>query len=397
MERRVRALLERPDVRRARTRLFEDDERTLSEQRELTEIPAPPYGEERRAERMAEIFDDAGLEKVETDREGNVLGRHGGGGPPVVVSAHLDTVFPAGTDVRVRQVGDRLVGPGISDDGRGLAALAALGRAVVDAGVEPPGPLLFVATVGEEGSGDLRGVRHLFREGGPARDAAGFVSLDGAGLARIVNGGLGSRRFRMVVQGPGGHSWVDWGTPNPIHALGRAVGALVELELPDSPPTTLTVARWAGGTSINAIPREAWVELEVRSASPGHLDAVEEAVKERVREALRRENRSADAGGDVTLEVQIIGDRPPGGTSAEACLVRAAVAATRSVGVEPELAVSSTDANVPMTLGVPAITMGAGGEAGQAHTPDEWYRNEAGPEGILRALLTVLAACGDGR
>ncbi len=390
---RVRSLLARPDVQKARTRLFDDDERTLRDQRELTEIPAPPFGEAQRAQRMASLLEEAGLSGVETDGEGNVLGRLGGNGrPPMVIAAHLDTVFPPDTDVRVRDVGDRLVAPGISDDGRGLAALTALARAIVGAELELSRPLLFVATVGEEGRGDLRGVRHLFREGGPGRSAHGFLSLDGAGLARIVNAGLGSRRFRVTVRGPGGHSWVDFGTPNPIHAVGRAVAALADMERPTQPPSTLTVARWGGGTSVNAIPREAWVEIDVRSPSPGDLAALEEGVRSRVSAAVEREGGDTSAAAGLTVEVEVIGDRPPGSTPDDAGLVRAAQAATRSVGVDPQLAISSTDANVPMALGIPAITMGAGGEAGQAHTPDEWYRNEAGPEGILRALLTLLAA-----
>ena len=214
---------------------------------------------------MIELMADAGLSCLEKDRQGNVLGWLGPErAAPLVVSAHLDTVFPEGTDVRVRSRGDRLVGPGISDDGRGLAALLGLARALTAAGVGLSSPLLFVATVGEEGEGDLRGVRHLFREGGPARDARAFISLDGAGLGRVVTGGLGSRRFRLSARGPGGHSWVDWGTPNPIHALARAISSLTELPLRQKPRTTLSVGRWAGGTSVNAIPQDAWVELRDR-------------------------------------------------------------------------------------------------------------------------------------
>ncbi|HZD04077.1 MAG TPA: M20/M25/M40 family metallo-hydrolase, partial [Longimicrobiales bacterium] len=214
---RARLLLDDARVRAAVEHVRATDERTLRDQCELTEIPAPPFGEASRAERMGELMAAAGLEGVERDREGNVLGRLPGEdvGRPLVVSAHLDTVFPPGTDVRIRRDGDRLLGPGISDDGRGLAVLLAVARALGEVGIRPTDPLLFVATVGEEGPGDLRGARHLFREEGPGRTARGFVSLDGAGSRRVVVGGLGSRRYRVVVRGPGGHSWVDWGRPNP--------------------------------------------------------------------------------------------------------------------------------------------------------------------------------------
>lgn len=394
---RARALLGEEGVRKVRRYLEEDDERVLKEQKELTEIEAPPFGEEARARRMAELLEEAGVRDVETDREGNVVGLvpaavpGGAGRRPLVVSAHLDTVFPTGTDVRVRRTGERLVAPGISDDGRGLAALLALGR-VLSAGWTPlRHPVLIAATVGEEGPGDLRGVRHLFREGGRARSAAAFVSLDGAGMNRIVNSGLGSRRFRACVRGPGGHSWVNWGTANPIHALGAAVARWIALELPEEPPATLTVARWGGGTSINSIPQEAWVELELRCLSEGILERLDGQVREVLATSVAEANESApDATEDLRASLEVIGRRPAGMTDADSLLVRSAAAATRVLGGTPELAVSSTDANYPMFVGVPAVTLGAGGEAGQAHTTDEWYRNVDGPDGILRALLTLL-------
>ncbi len=388
-------LLARAEVTRARSYIYEDGGRTIREQKELTEIPAPPFGEDARGRRMAELMSDSGLGRVGTDEVGNVLGWWGEGSePPLIVSAHIDTVFPAGTDVTVRADGDRLVGPGISDDGRGLAALLALARAFARARPTLVRPVLFVGTVGEEGEGDLRGARHLFREGGPGRGAYGFVSLDGAGLTRIVTGGLGSRRFRLTVRGPGGHSWVDWGTPNPIHALGRAIAGFTELALAQEPRTTLSVGRWAGGTSVNAIPQEAWVELEVRSESLPELDRLDSRIRACARAALAGVNQSANGYRPAELTVDVIGDRPAGETDPEHPLVRAAIAATRAVGGIPELAVSSTDSNIPMSMGVAAITIGAGGEAGLAHTTDEWYRNERGPDGIVRGFLTVLLCAG---
>ena len=394
---RIRALLDRADVARARTHIYEDDARTIREQTELTEIPAPPFGEGPRGRRMAALMAEAGLERVETDSVGNVHGWWGpASGAPVVLSAHLDTIFPAGTDVRVRRSGDRLVGPGISDDGRGLAALLALARAFVHARPALARPVLFVATVGEEGEGDLRGARHLFRADGPARGAHAFLSLDGAGLSRIVSGGLGARRFRITVRGPGGHSWVDWGTPNPIHALAHAVAGFTELALAHEPRTTLSVGRWAGGTSVNAIPQDAWVELEVRSESLVEIDRLDARIRGGAATALAGANASANGRGRAELGIEVIGDRPAGATDPQHPLVRAAIAATHTVGGVPELTVSSTDSNIPMSLGIPAITLGAGGEAGLAHTSAEWYRNEGGPDGIVRGLLTVLLSAGTG-
>jgi acetylornithine deacetylase/succinyl-diaminopimelate desuccinylase-like protein len=388
------ALLRSREIQAARRYLLDTDARTLREQWELTEIPAPPFGEEPRGRRMAELMDQAGLVEVRADTVGNVLGRlPGPEGPPFIIAAHLDTVFPPGTDVRVRHEGDRLRGPGISDDGRGLAALLALARTLVSCRLSLRRAVLFVATVGEEGSGDLRGVRHLFGPGGPGDQAAGFISLDGAGLDGLVTSGLGSIRYRFVARGSGGHSWVDWGTPNPVHALGAFVAAATALDLPTRPTTTLTVGRWGGGTSINVIPQEAWVELEVRSEAAHVLDEMDEEVQRLAHLHVARTNeRSAPGTAPVTLRVEDVGRRPVGATDASSLLVRSAMAATAAVGATPGLALSSTDANVPMSLGIPSLTMGAGGEAGHAHTTREWYRNVNGPDGILRALLTVLLA-----
>jgi len=389
--------LEHPAVGRARRIVFDDDARTLRDQVELTEIPAPPFGEGPRGERIAELFAEAGLEGVRHDAVGNVVAdlEEGADEDPVLVTAHLDTIFPEGTEVRVRKENGRLVGPGVSDDGRGLAVLVAVARILRRADVPLAGPVRFVATVGEEGAGDLRGVKHLFSAEGEGRRARGFISLDGAGISRIVTRGLGVRRLRLAVAGPGGHSWADRGTGNPIHALGGVVAELEKLSLPSDPPVGVTAARWGGGTSINAIPREAWVELDLRSESVGYLREAEEEVRRIARGAVAAANASSETGcGPVSLRVEVIGDRPPGATNPDSALVEAAVEATRVVGRRPELVASSTDANIPMARGIPAITMGAGGEAGKAHTPEEWYRNERGPEGVFRALLTLVGFVG---
>lgn len=387
----LRALAVRPDVQTAVSYLREHDEETLASQIELTEIPAPPFHETRRGERMAALMEAAGLNEVETDETGNVVAHRPGTSmePPLVLAAHLDTVFPPETDVGVTRSGSLLHGPGISDDGRGLAALLALARALDEAGLGTRAPLLFVATVGEEGIGDLRGVKGLFAEGSPVAEMkpAGFISLDGAGLERIVARGLGSRRFRVTLRGPGGHSWTDWGTANPVHALMEAGARLSRLELADDPRTTLTIARVGGGKSINAIPQEAWMEMDLRS---GDSDALEELVV-RVRDAVDDCMAGQE---DLECEIETIGDRPGGATDPSSRLVQAALAATRLLGSEPKLALSSTDANVPMRQGIPAITVGCGGEAGKAHTTEEWYRNTGGPDGIVRALYMVLLVAG---
>lgn len=395
---RLAALLTHPAVVRAVACVRTQDERTLTHQVELSQIAAPPFGESARGRRTAELMGEEGLVRVATDEVGNVLGwmdarRTSGAADSgrlasgaLVLSAHLDTVFPEGTDVTVHRDGDVLRGPGICDDARGLATLLALARALGTAGVRTARPILFAATVGEEGIGDLRGVRYLFGQTGAARSAAGFVSLDGAGIERVVVRGLGSRRFRITATGPGGHSWVDFGTPNPIHALAGVAERLASLSLSADPPTTLTLARWGGGTSVNAIPQEAWIEIDTRCEDERRL-----ADGERELSALVAEASIAEPG--LAFEVRSLGTRPAGATPLDTPLVQATLAATRAVGGTPDLAVASTDANVPMSLGVPAVTVGCGGDAGKTHTTDEWYRNVRGVEGVLRALyLTLLAA-----
>lgn len=393
----VSQLLERTDVRAASEQIVATDDQTLAQQIGFTEIPAPPFGEETRGRRMAELLDEAGLTEVHQDAVGNVLGLRPGAEDrePLVLSAHLDTVFPAGTDVTVRVDGDVLRAPGVSDDARGLAALVAVGRVLSKAGITTRHPILFAATVGEEGSGDLRGVRHLFGAGGVASGAAGFISLDGAGLNYVVTRGLGARRFRVGLRGRGGHSWIDWGAPNPIHALGRVVGALAAWPKPTDPALSLTVARWGGGTSVNSIPAEAWVDLDLRSESRRHLDDAEERLRAVLDRSVAEENSGVTGQNRrLHLEVTEVGYRPTGTTDLDSPLVEAALAATRAAGVEPQVTGASTDANLPMSLGIPAITLGAGGSSGEVHTTKEWYRNEDGPVGIQRALHTVLLVSG---
>ncbi len=388
-----------PTLVRARQLLRQTDDETLADQAELVAIPAPPFGEAERARRVLERFREVGLEDAVLDDAGNVLARLPGnardGAAPVILSAHLDTVFPEGTDVTVRRNGQKIYAPGIADDARGLAAILAIARVLVQAGVRTSAPVVFAATVGEEGAGDLRGVKHLFRERSPWRGAAGFVSLDGTGCRRLVHRALGSRRLRATLTGPGGHSWADWGYANPVHALGLAIARLARLEIPSHPRSALTVGRIGGGTGVNVIPEGAWCELDIRSEDAATLGRLEAETKEALRAAVAEVNDRRRRGTRaLSLELEVTGDRPTGTTPPDAALVRAARAATRFVGYTPELVASSTDANVPIALGIPAIAMGAGGESGGTHPLGEWYSNESGVEGLERALLTVLGVAG---
>jgi tripeptide aminopeptidase len=397
----LRLLLESPGVQHARARIRALDQATLELQVTLARIPSPPGEEAERGEQVRRLFMERGLADVHADEVGNIHGHLpaaqvlDAGAAPVLVTAHLDTVFPRATDLTPRRENGRILVPGIADNARGLAALLTLAEIMREGALRTRRPVIFIATVGEEGVGDLRGVKHLFRAGADFREAEAFVSLDGSGLRRIVQRAVGSKRLRLRIRGSGGHSWSDWGLANPLHALGAAIAAMREIELATSPRSTLTVARAGGGTSVNAIPAEAWLELDLRSEGRDALAAIEPQVRERVAAAVEGENRGRREGTPaLETEWEVIGDRPGGETPEAAALVQAAMQVTRALGAEPELVSSSTDANVPISLGVPAITVGAGGESGGIHTTDEWYSNDGGPTGIERALLLTLAIAG---
>ncbi|HKC38838.1 MAG TPA: M20/M25/M40 family metallo-hydrolase [Gemmatimonadales bacterium] len=399
----IDGLLSHDRVRAARAHIERSDEATLARQATLSAIPAPTGAEGARGARVAELLDEAGLEDVTVDEVGNVRGwyrnvveaqhaapLHDGS---VVLSAHLDTVFGPELDVSVARRGARLEGPGIADNARGLAALVTIGEALVHSRVATARPVLLAATVGEEGSGDLRGVRHLFGPSAhpPIRPSA-FIALDGAGIERIVHRALGARRYHVTYSGPGGHSWAAFGVANPAHAIGRAVSRIAARTTHDAPRTSCSIVRIGGGTSLNSIPQIAWCDLDLRSEDPRALEKLDGAVQAIVREALDEENRHRLPGtAPLTLDVRRVGDRPSGLTPRTHPLVQAAVAATRAVGHEHQLACASTDANVPIALGVPAVALGAGGRAGDAHLPTEWYENEQGALGIVRALLVTAA------
>jgi acetylornithine deacetylase/succinyl-diaminopimelate desuccinylase-like protein len=390
----ITALLAHDRIRAARAHIERSDEATLGRQAALSAIPAPTGAEAARGARVAELFRDVGLADVSIDDVGNVRGWSAGARHVVtlhdgcvVLCAHLDTVFGPELDVSVARRGPRLEGPGIADNARGLAALIAIGEALVRARVETRRPILFAATVGEEGSGDLRGVRYLFDD---AIRPHAFIALDGAGIERIVHRALGARRYRVTYHGPGGHSWAAFGVANPAHAVGRAVGLIADIPAHGAPRTAHSVVRIGGGTGLNSIPQTAWFDLDLRSEEPRALEKLDTAVQAILTQALEEENRHRVPGtAPLTIDVRRVGDRPSGLTPRTHPLVQTAVAATRAVGHDHQLACASTDANVPIALGVPAVALGAGGRAGDAHLPTEWYENDKGALGIVRALLVT--------
>jgi tripeptide aminopeptidase len=379
----------------AHARLAAHDGAIVRTQITVAQIAAPTGEEHERAGWVARRFRDCGLATIHTDDAGNVIGRRAGANDlaPVVICAHLDTVFPRETDLSIRRHGDRLVGPGINDNGRGLAVMLALAGEIDGARLRPRRPIEFVATTGEEGIGDLRGAKHYFSKRGA--DAHASIALDGAGDERIIHRALGSRRFRVSYSGPGGHSWAAFGVPNAVHAAAGAASRLAALPLPASPRTTLSVGRIGGGLSVNSIPDAAWLEIDLRSTSAEFLDEFEQAIRRIAQVAADEENAKRSVGTrPLIVTVDAIGSRPCGETHAEQELVRSAVEATRLVGRRPDLALASTDANVPISQGIPAIAIGAGGRGGDAHTHGEWFDNLHGTVGVARALTIVMSAAG---
>ncbi len=396
-EREIAALSVDPRVGAALEHVVSIEPRSHRDLVELTEIPAPPFKEDRRAARFAELLREAGLADVAIDEVGNAIGRRPGrsGERTIAYSAHLDTVFPEGTDVTVRFDGDRLNAPGIGDNTRGLVVVLGVLRALEHAGIRTEADLLFIGNVGEEGLGDLRGVKHLFRDGAPRIDT--LIAVDGGETDRIVFGGVGSHRYRITFRGPGGHSWGAFGKANPHHALGRAI-ALFDQNAPTvtttGEKTSYNIGRVGGGTSINSIPFESWMEVDMRSGSQAKLDEIDAVLQAAVEQALEEENDGRAEGEALTVDVERVGTRPAAKGDPQAPLVQRAVAATRAYGVEPELRISSTDANLPISIGVPAITMSRGGTGGDAHAPSEWWQNDDGHVAMQIGILTLLAEAG---
>lgn len=393
----VRTLLKDQRIVRAEAFFASSADRFNAEHIRICEIPAPPFKEHERGRYFAARFIELGLADVHTDSVGNVIGfRRGVNDDPIVVlSAHLDTVFPEGTDVRVRREGDRLCAPGIADNAAGLAALIALIQALNAAQIRTKGTLAFVATVGEEGEGNLRGVRHLFSEGKLAGRVASFISFDGPGLDYITNQALGSRRYRVRFSGPGGHSWADFGVVNPVHAVGSVVALMSAYHAPAEPRTTFNIGRIAGGESVNVIPAAAEMDVDLRSASDEELNRIEDHLLNAVHRAAEEENTGRGVSGQsLQMNVQLIGDRPAGETPASSMLVRAALSASRACGIDAILNRASTDSNIPISLGIPAVTIGTGGAFNDAHRLSEWYDPAGRETGYRRAMLLSLAMTG---
>jgi acetylornithine deacetylase/succinyl-diaminopimelate desuccinylase-like protein len=379
--------------------LDKDHDRFVREVIQLTEIEAPPFKEQKRAQAVLELLKPLGLNNLEIDAEGNVLGlrRGTGGGPLIAIAAHLDTVFPEGTDVKVRRQGTRLAAPGIGDDSRSLAVMLAMIRALDAAQIQTKSDILFVADVGEEGQGDLRGMKYLFQKG-PYKDKIKmFISMDGTGSTGIATGALGSKRYRVTFKGPGGHSYGAFGLVNPAYALAKAIEKFSTMQVPADPRTTYNVGMIGGGTSVNSIPYESWMEVDMRSESAAELAKENQTFIGLMREAADEENRTrSTAQGKITVDIKLIGDRPTGSVSIGSNIVQTASAAIRAFGLSPVYETSSTDANIPVSMKIPAITIGSGGEGGRAHALDEWIDVEktSSLRGIDIALTTLLGLAG---
>jgi tripeptide aminopeptidase len=395
-EQRVQALVSSPSFRDAKAFLDADHERFVRELITLTEIPAPSFKEQKRGAAYLEMLRAAKLTDVETDAEGNVMGLRKGAGnaPMLAVLAHLDTVFPEGTDVTVKRSGTRVLAPGAGDDTGALALMLSVIRAMDAAKIQTPGDILFVGNVGEEGEGDLRGVKYLLQKGKYKDRIKRFISIDGGTQDGIVNGGLGSRRYRVTFKGPGGHSYGAFGLVSPAFAMGNAMTKFSRLQVPGSPRTTFNVGVVGGGTSVNSIPTDMFMLVDMRSESPDELRKVDEAFQRVVREAVDEENRArSTAEGRITADVKLIGDRPSGVTPISAPLVQAAAAVSRAYGFAPTFEIGSTDSNVPISMGIPAITIGRG-LGGRSHSLDEWIdvTKERNVQAGEIVLATILAA-----
>lgn len=384
-------LAEDPTVKAALDAVRRNEPHFIDEQIRICEIPAPPFHEEARGKELERLFKQEGLENVRIDKAGNVIGVRPGTSPHpnLVFQAHLDTVFPEGTDVKVTRDGTTLKGPGIGDDCRGLVVVLGVIKALNEAKVKTPGTITFVADVGEEGLGDLRGTKNLFADSLKGQIDK-FISVDGLGLG-ITNVGVGSYRYRVTFKGPGGHSFGAFGMANPIQAMGRAIAKIDNFEVPTNPKTTFNVGRVGGGTSVNAIPFECWMEVDMRSSDKDFLEAVNTKFKAAVQEAVAEENKRWNNRGPVSVSPELVGVRPAGHTSADSAIVITAVSVTKVFGAPGRLGEGSTDSNVPMNQDIPAITIGGGGSGSGAHSLGEMFDTKDSYLGTQRGLLLAVA------
>ena len=395
----IRQILASPEFRLAQATIAAEHDRMIADLITLTEIEAPTFHEAARAQAWMAMAQAHGLQDVTMDAAGNVtaIRRGGGNGALVCVAAHLDTVFPPGTDVKVRREGNRLFAPGIGDDTRSLSVLLAWVRALDAAAIRTRADILFVADVGEEGPGDLRGMRHLFQQGPYKGRIDAFITVDSPEIDRIATGGIGSKRYRVTFRGPGGHSFAEFGLVNPMYAMARAIDQLARLMVPSAPKTTFCASVTGGGTSVNSIPDAVWTDFDLRSASASELGRLEAEFLAIVAASVRAENQARSvARGPVTAEIKLTGDRPAGSTDPQSELVRMAHAAISAHGFEPRYEAASTDANIPMSLGIPAIRIGSGGTGGRAHSLEEWIdvTPEVSIPGMAAGLATLLGVAG---
>jgi tripeptide aminopeptidase len=373
-------------------------------QLEMVRIPAPPFGEAARAEWLKKRFREIGLTDVHIDEVGNVFGVRDGSAPGFVsLSAHIDTVFPAGTPLNIRQQGTRLYGPGVSDNGAGVAALLAVAAALQSAKISPQTPIVFIGNVGEEGEGDLRGMRHIFANPRWKDSIRYSLVLDGAGSDTIVAEALGSRRFEVIVRGPGGHSWSDFGAPNPIVVLARAIRAFSQASVPASPKTTFNIGVIRGGTSVNSIPESASMRVDIRSTSMAEMERLEASLRRELELAVEEEtiaserrNPSPRRSAALSYEVVAIGNRPAGELAPDARMLKVIRAVDAHLGNAAQVQRASTDANIPLSMGREAIAIGGGGTGGGAHTLQEWFDCSGRELSLKRILLTLLALAGVG-
>lgn len=390
-------LAKQPVIQAAFQHIEDIDAASVEELITLTEIPAPPFMEEERGKAYRALLEKAGADHIYTDDIGNVIAiRKGSKGDRVLVlSAHLDTVFPEGTDVKVKRDKDKLMAPGIADDTRGLIVILNVLRAMNHAKIQTDADVWFVATVGEEGLGDLRGVKHLFKEQGSKINA--FITVDGDGDSGITHRAVGSLRYRISFDGPGGHSWSAFGTANPVFALGRAAD-LFNKEASEftkqGDKTTFNIGRIGGGTSVNSVPFESWMEVDMRSVNPDRLRKIDEILRSSVERAVEEINREKKRGDDLKATFTLVGDRPSGEIPVSPPLVQRAMASVHHFGMKPQLQTSSTDANTPISLGIPGIRICGGGRGGGAHSLNEWWTNKNGHQAIQRVLLLVVAEAG---
>lgn len=370
---------------------------SIKELIELTEIPAPPFQEQKRAEHFKKMLEDAGIDSIWIDEVGNVIAlrKGSGNGKTVLIDAHLDTVFPLETDVTVKLKGDTLYAPGIGDDTRGLSMMLTILKSMNAASIKTESDILFVGTVGEEGLGDLRGIKNIFKAGAKKIDS--HIAIDGGDINRVVSSGLGSLRYKVTFNGPGGHSYGAFGLANPHHAMGKAIDYFSTAAsdfVSSGPKTTFNVGRIGGGTSVNSIPFETWIEVDMRSLSPEKLKGIEKILMEQMNRALNDYNSTVKKGPKLSLVFEKIGERPSGVQEDTLPIIQRAAAANEFFNRKALISASSTNSNIPISLGVPSITIGRGGKSGNAHSLDEWWLNENGAEAIKFGLLLLVAEAG---